>query len=432
MTKNITIFPSKLKNLIPLKAPPSKSHTIRALLLSSLAQGSSQITNYLKSNDTLTMIQTLKANGCSINIDKNTLEIKGNPNQWEYPCPYINAKNSGQIFRFCTGQAARSYHPITITGDYSIRNNRPIQPLLQALSQLNCTITYLSPPNLVPFQISGPLESGEVSLLGKDSQLISSLLMVLPFLKKPSTINVIEPGETPWIDLTLHWLKKLGAKITHESYSRYYIEGNLSYSGFKTNIPSDFSSIAFLIAIGLINNTYIEIQNVDFEDIQGDKKFIDLLISMGAKIQKNFSKKTLRVFPSLFHLKGISIDVNQFIDAIPILAVIACFANGITKIHNGSIAKNKESNRLKATTEELLKMNAKIKETDDGLIVYTSKLLPCKNLFSHNDHRIAMALIVAALSVHGESFINDISCINKSFPEFINIISSLEGNIKVN
>ncbi|WP_317336213.1 3-phosphoshikimate 1-carboxyvinyltransferase, partial [Streptococcus orisratti] len=427
MTKTITIFPSKLKSSFPLYAPPSKSHTMRALLLLSLANGSSKIINYLKSNDTLAMIETLQANGCHITTNKNTLEIIGNPNQWKTPHPYINAKNSGQIFRFCTSQAARSSYPITITGDHSIRNNRPIQPLLQALSQLNCTITHLSPPHLVPFEISGPINPGEISLIGQDSQIISSLLMVLPFLNKSSIINVVEPGETPWIDLTLYWLKKLGANIDHYKYTYYHIQGNLSYSGFEVNIPSDFSSMAFLIAIAITNNMYIEINDVDFSDIQGDKKFIDLLITMGAKIQKNFTKKSLKIFPSLNFLKGVSIDINPFIDAIPILAVIACFAKGTTKIYNGSIAKNKESNRLKTITQELLKMNANIQEMEDGLIIHTSKLSPCKTLYSHNDHRIAMALIVASLTILGESCIKNISCINKSFPDFINIISSLGG-----
>lgn len=432
MRQTLTIFSSKLKSRGPLFAPPSKSHTLRALLLASLARGSSKIINFLHGNDTLAMTKILQTNGCFINISKNILEITGSPHQWKKPLSrHINAENSGQIFRFCTGQAARSSYPVIITGDNSIRNKRPIQPLLQALSVLNCTITHLSSPHLVPFQISGPLRHGEISLEGKDSQIISSLLMTLPFLDKPSIINVTDPGELPWIDLTLYWLKKVGAHISHNNYKRYYVEGNLSYSGFEVTIPSDFSSMAFLISLGLINNIYMEIHDVDYEEVQGDKKFLDILIAMGAKIEKNFSKKSLKVYPSRDLLKGISVDINTCIDAIPILAVIACFAKGTTTIYNGAIARYKESDRIYAITQELRKINANIQETEDGLIIRNSTLLPDKHLFSHNDHRIALSLIVATLSLSGESCIKNTGCINKSFPEFLHAVSYLGGKIEI-
>ena len=150
---------------------------------------------------------------------------------------------------------------------------------------------------------------------------------------------------------------------------------------------------------------------------------------MGAHIEIDSKNKKV-IIKRTKHLKGIDIDVNNFVDAIAILAVIGCFAEGKTRLFNAQIARHKESDRISAITQELKKMGANIEEQEDGLIIYPSPLKAAK-LYSHKDHRIAMALSVAALVAKGTSLIDDVECITKTYPSFIDDFRHLGAKIEL-
>lgn len=412
--QNIKIYPSNLSGNVFI--PPSKSHTMRAILLGSLGKGKSCIRNYLKSPDIFSMIEAMRLFGARIDLTDDTIKIEGLDGKLN-PCEnVIDAGNSGQILRFLGCLAALLPTYTIITGDHSIRYQRPIQPLLSALTQLEAFATSSRLDGRAPIIIKGCMQPGLAKISGEDSQPISGLLIATSFLSGTTKLDVHNPGEKPWIDLTLSWLSRLGGKVKHQNYQHYQIVGPLSYEGFEINIPGDFSSAAFPLVAALITQSTLTLNNIDMEDVQGDKKIIDILSKMGANFDIDLSKKTLTVLPS--HLHGTTIDANDIIDAIPILAVVGCFAEGKTEIINAAIARKKESDRLNAIVTELKKMGALIVEKEDGFIVNSSSLHGA-SLFSHLDHRIAMALIVAALGANGNSYLQSIDCIAKSYPSFV-------------
>lgn len=411
----LKITPGGLKGRLFL--PPSKSHTMRAIVFGSMGVGKTVIHNYLKSPDTYAMVEAFKLLGVAIDVQEETIAITGVDGRLK-PCEnVIDAGNSGQVLRFVAALSALLPTYTILTGDESIRNRRPVEPLLSALKQLNAFAISSKLDGKAPIIIRGPLSPGYAEIEGEDSQPISALLMAASFLEGKTHLKVKNPGEKPWIDLTLSWLKKLGGTISHNNYEEYTITGPLRFAGFEMVVPGDFSSAAFPIVAALITQSELLLENVDMEDSQGDKKIIALLKTMGACFEENPENKSLRVLRGPL-LQGRVIDANEIIDAVPILAVLGCFARGKTEIMNASIARKKESDRIHAIAVELRKMGADIIEREDGLTITPTQLVGA-HMFSHHDHRIAMALIVAALGVSGDSSIVSAECIAKSYPSFI-------------
>jgi len=322
----------------------------------------------------------------------------------------IDSENSGIVFRFISALIALLDTPISITGDLSIKKNRVISPLIKGLKQLKVSIN-----KTVPLTIKGPMIPNKIYISGKDSQPISALLIATSFSKgKETEIFVKNSGEKPWIDLTLSWFNFLNIKYEKKEYFYYKTFSNTKINGFEKIIESDFSSIYYPIIYALINNLNATI-NIDFSSLGGDKKLISILQEMNANIDIKKDKILIRKGSKL---KNKKIDVNDFIDALPILSVLGCFIDGETILYNAAIAKKKESNRINAMYTELKKMGANIKKKKDGLIIKKS-FLKGAHLYSHKDHRITMSLIIAALSAKKDSFIENTSSIKKSYPHFL-------------
>lgn len=406
------ISPSSLSGT--LKIPSSKSHSIRALLFALLARGKTVIHHLLHSPDVMAMITACRHLGAQIEFDDDRLEMIGIDGKIEGAEDVIQCGNSGLILRFVGAIAALSSKPIVITGDRSIRHNRPLIPLLDGLSQLGVEAYSLRGDGGAPIYIRGPLQSGGVKIDGADSQPVSGMLIASAFAPGPVEIFVTNPGEMPWVRLTLKWLDRLGISYQTLSPTSWRMEGKSSFQGFEYRVPGDFSSCAYPLAAALLTDSEVTLENLDFTDSQGDKKVIEILQEMGAHVE--IEKTRVHVKKGSL-LKGISIDVNVCIDAIPILAVIGCFAKGKTEIREGAIARTKESDRISSIVRELKKMGADIEEKPDGLVVAQSSLKGA-SLHSFFDHRIAMSLVVAGLAAQGETSIAEIECVDKSYPNF--------------
>jgi len=421
------IRPTSLRGKIFI--PPSKSHTLRAILFGMMGKGRTYIRHYLQSPDSIAMIEAVRTFGAKVDVAPEQLTIEGLNGVLKGAENVIDAGNSGQVLRFIGALAPLSPAYTVITGDHSIRHNRPVKPLLDALGQLKAFAASMRQDGYAPIILKGPMQPGTAELPGEDSQPVSGLLIAAAFLKGKSQLIVSNPGEKPWIDLTLHWLKKLNMKVEHQDYAKYTIFGSAAYDGFDIVIPGDFSSAAFPVAAALITNSELTLENIDMEDCQGDKKLIEVLIKMGAKIAIDPKQKTLTVQKNSV-LQGMKIDINDFIDAIAILSVIGCFAEGTTEITNASVARKKESDRIHAMATELKKMGADLEEKEDGLIIRKSSLRgTC--LESYRDHRIAMSLSVAALAASGESLIQGVECIAKTYPTFARDFQSIGAAIEV-
>lgn len=397
-----------------LEIPPSKSQTLRALLFASLAKGKSQILNPLHSKDSEAMVSACRLFGAEITKTENGFEIKGVGGIPKIVENVIDADNSGIVLRFCTAIGALMDQPVVLTGDHSIRHQRPMKPLLQALNQLRVRAESMRGDDYAPVIIRGPVQGGHVKINGEDSQPISALLIASALAPQTITIEVSNPGELPWIDLTLHWLDRLGIKYVREGYERYTMQGESSWNGFIYDVPGDLSSAAFPIVSALVTGSTLQLNNVDLSDPQGDKQLFDYFREMGAQLE--VQRKSL-VVRGGNPLKGIHADLNGCIDGIAALAALACYAEGETVIHNASVARSKECNRIRCLSEELSKMGADISETVDGLRI-RGKALQGSRVYSHGDHRVAMALTVAAYGAKGSSLIEHVDCVGKTFPQF--------------
>jgi len=422
---NFRIRPSQLSGSI--ESSPSKSHSIRAILFASLANGKSIIHHYLHSPDIKAMVEACQQLGAKIDVKDEFIEIEGINGKLLTPDDVINAGNSGQVLRFITGIAALNTTYTILTGDHSIRHNRPMQPLIDGLNGLGAFCVSTKNDGFAPIVVRGPLRPGITTLSGEDSQPVSALLIAAAFLNDKTEVCVKNPGEKLWIDLTLSWLDKIGVQYENRNYEHYIIYGNAKYDGFEYAVPGDFSSVLFPVVAALITQSQVTLQHVDMNDVQGDKKVIDVLKSMGANIEYDDKQHLLKINKTE-QLIGKEIDVNDFIDAVPILAVVGCYANGQTKIVNAAIARTKECDRLACITRELRKMNAKIEELPDSLIIESAKLQGVQ-VQTYHDHRMVMALSVAALGAQGETIVEDIECVAKSYSSFYEDMQKLGANI---
>lgn len=409
--------------------PPSKSQTLRAILFGLLGNGKTVVYHYLHSPDTNAMVDACRLLGAQVNVSHDKIEIQGLNGKIQGAENVIDAGNSGLVLRFISAVATLSSQPIVITGDHSIRSNRPMQPFLDAVLQLGVSAVATRENGYAPIIIQGKIQPGKVRIYGEDSQPVSSLLIATAFAPGPSEIEVINPGEKPWVALTLSWLERLGIACKQSQYTRYQVCGHASYSGFEYTVPGDLSSVAFPIAAAVVTQSAITVQNVDLSDQQGDKQFITVLQAMGAQIEIDPATKQLHVKKGTRALAGLSLDINDYIDSIAILAVIGCFAEGEMQLKNAAIARKKECDRIHCLAAELKKMGADITELEDGLIIRHSKLKGA-HLCSHHDHRLAMALSVAALAADGESKIDGIECVAKTYPGFADHFIRLGAGIR--
>ncbi len=398
-----------------IKVPPSKSQSLRAILFASLAEGGSLIKNVLDSPDIRAMIHACELLGASVQKRGDYLEITGFGRNPKVPSDIIDAGNSGIVLRFISAILALVDGYSVITGDHSIRFNRPMQPLLDALNQLGAFAESTKRDGFAPIIIKGKMINGKVLMDGKDSQPVSSILIASSFLKGMTEIEVKNSGEKPWVQMTLDWFDLLGISYLNDNFEHYIVHGNAKISSFEYTVPCDYSSIAFPIASALITKSEVVLENVSEDSSQGDRKLIDQLVLMGAEIE--FEKGGRLKVKVSDQLKGGVIDVNDFIDAVPVLAALGCYASSKLHLTNAAIARNKESDRLSSMKRELEKMGAKIEEREDALIIHPSKLKGA-HLNSHNDHRIAMALSVAAMGASGETMIEGTECIQKTYPHF--------------
>lgn len=419
------ITPSQLSG--SLTVPSSKSHTLRAIYFAALASGTSHIEHFLPSPDTQAMIDAVRQLGATVKINNTTLEIQGCAGKPSPPKDIIQCGNSGQVLRFIGALAGLLPSYTILTGDASIRQNRPIQPLLEGLNQLGAFAASSLDNGHAPIIIKGPLTKQIALVDGEDSQPISGLLMASAFAPHPIEIHVKNPGEKPWVGLTLHWLKKLDIPYQANDYTSYRLEGKAKIQGFTYRVPGDFSTAAFPIVAALITNSPLTLNNIHMNDCQGDKAIIPLLQKMGAKFSFNDEKLSLTVHTGS-KLQGTKIDINDFIDALPILSVIGCFAEGRTEITNAAIARKKESDRIQLMAQELKKMGANIEEKPDGLIVHQSPLIGAE-LHSYHDHRLGLALTTAALAAQTPSKILGIECIAKTYHNFYEDFSSIGAKI---
>ncbi|MGH2639477.1 MAG: 3-phosphoshikimate 1-carboxyvinyltransferase, partial [Rhabdochlamydiaceae bacterium] len=403
--------------------PPSKSQTMRALVFALLAEHPTTIYNPLPSPDVQAMICACRLLGAQVDCFLDRIEVKGGMKPAE---DVIDCGNSGLVLRFIGAIAALLPSSTVLTGDHSIRHRRQVQPLLEGLNQLGASAVSTRGDGYAPIVIRGPLKGGTVRIAGEDSQPVSGLLIAAAMAPEKTELFVQNPGELPWVALTLSWLDRFNIPYENHSFEHYKMFGGATIPGFTYTVPGDWSSALYLIAAALVTNSEITLHGVDFSDPQGDKQVVTLFQNMGAHI--SIKHRSMTVHRS-GQLKGARIDIDPFIDAITLLPVLACQAQSITHIYGGSSARSKESDRIRSIVSELKKMGACIEETTDGMIVHPSELTGAQ-VTCFEDHRMALALSIAALMAKGPTEIVGIETVSKSFPGYFQALQKLGAKVE--
>jgi len=412
---NVRISPRRFTGAI--KIPASKSHTIRQLLIASLADGESEIKYPLDSLDTQSCLSACKTFGAEIEEQRDgdkiiSWKIKGNGG-FNYVSSItvvnsfaIDVGNSGTTLYLALAVAALQSQSIEFTGDEQIQK-RSAAPLLDALAGLG--VQTHSNNGCAPIKIKGPWKGGKVSLPCPTSQYLSALLIAAP-LAPAGTITEIEVpmlNERPYIEMTLSYLKEHGIPFeASQDFSRFVISGGSSWKAFSRAVPADFSSAAFPAAAAAISRGQVTLLGLDPADTQGDKFFFEMLEKMGCAVQwqKDGEYGHSVTVSREGKLCGGTFDLNETPDLLPAAAVTAAFAEGDTALVNVAHARLKETDRIAVMAQELAKLGVSCTEKPDGLVVHGKGFLPVPENMPHNgitieghgDHRIVMAFAAAA------------------------------------
>ncbi len=411
--------------------PSSKSQTIRALFLATLARGTSILKNVLICDDTNIAKKVSESLGAKIERQENgDLKVVGSGLPLKVNEKEINTGNSGITTRFVMpilGLRNNNQEKIILDCSEQMKK-RPLKSLTQALSISGLNIVGIEKEHTCPLQISGGLKGSEIKIDGLTSQYLSALLLSLPCAKGSSKIIVENLHERPYIEMTLSWLDLQNIEYKHfqvDDCDIFHIEGGQEYQSFEKNIPIDFSSASYLIAAAVLIPGEVKIKNVDMNEPQGDKRLISILIEMGANITIINNELLIR---GGLPLQGITIDANDIPDMLPTLAVIATQAEGQTKIINCVQARIKETDRIHSMSAGLGAMGAYVVEKEDGLKIRKSELTGAV-VEGYDDHRTVMALSLAGMLAKGETVISDAEAINKTFPNYVEVMKELGADM---
>ncbi len=402
----------------------SKSDAHRALIAAALSEEESVLFVDGWSEDLEATMRCLKALGAELYKEPSGIEIVPvSKNKTEKIV--LDCGESGSTLRFLLPVAAALGRKATFIGQGRLPE-RPIGILLEKLVQHGCTVS----GEKLPVELEGQLKSGVFTLPGNiSSQFITGLLFALPLLEGNSEIRLTTEIESKgYIDMTLRTLKTFGIEVK-ETERGYFISGGQTYCAPRMRYAEgDWSNAAFWLTAGAIKGK-IGCQGLDMESAQGDKEILSILEKFGAETKVILNQVTV----TAQKLQGIRIDVAQIPDLVPILCVAAAAAEGRTEIYNAGRLRIKESDRLAVMAECLKKIGVEVEERETSLIITGGCNLPEGEIIinSHGDHRIVMAMAIAAASLGIELTIEGAEAVNKSYPTFFLELEKLGGVVNV-
>lgn len=383
-------------------APPSKSAAHRALICSFLAGGGT-VAPIISSTD-------MQATVGVINALKNNDTV-------------LDCIESGSTMRFMIPVAAALGRNVKFTGQGSLLG-RTVEEYIKLLPLHGVDV---QSSGTLPLTISGRLKNGSFDVSGDvSSQYVTGLLLALASLEGDSAVIMKTPLKSkPYVDMTVGVMSDYGVNVRETDFG-YLIKGGQEFKKLDYTVEGDWSQAAFFLAAGALGGD-VTVSGLDLHSHQGDKAVADVLSGFGANV--TVGENGVRCTPSRLH--GAEIDAQDIPDLVPIIAVVAAYADGTTVIKNAQRLRYKESDRIKSVTTNLRAMGADVTETADGMVINGGKGLTGARLDSFNDHRIVMAFSVAALYAEGDTVIDGAESINKSYPSFFEDYNMLGGKADV-
>ena len=440
----------------PLSMPVSKSFAQRAIIAAALADGTSHLRGYTPCGDNEAALQVARNLGAEVNVNGNEVTINGISAQLGgLNLPELHVGESGLLTRMLIPVMAQlSPDPVSFTGEKTLLG-RPLTGAKEIMDSFEANVIpseVEESPSIVrvPLTVKGPLKAGRAEISGKHgSQLISGLLMALPFAEKNSSLIVHEPKSIPYMFITLEVLKKFGIKIGNDMLGGpdflasdgdwslctemvFKVKGGQKYKAADIDLEGDWSAAAnFLVAGAIFGKA--ELQGLDTTSLQADLSIMDILMDAGASLSQLDGDRgniTVQRAP----LKAFRVDASNCPDLFPIVSVLAAFCQGTSRLAGVGRLANKESDRARAILEMLTQMGVRACVEGDEMVIeghslaqrlLDNCLLKGGLYTSHHDHRMVMALKVASLGADGPISIDDEQCVAKSFPQFHEIFDKL-------
>ena len=409
--------------------PGDKSISHRAVMFGSLAEGTTEVTGFLRGADCLSTIDCFRRLGITVEDKNERILIHGRGlHGLSAPEQLLDAGNSGTTTRLISGILSGQNFETTLTGDTSIQK-RPMGRIIEPLSQMGASIESIRGNGCAPLRIQGrPLHGIHYTTKVASAQVKSAILLAGLYADAPTSVT--EPAlSRNHSELMLHFF---GADVQTEGTTAT-IQPEPELTGQKVNVPGDISSAAYFIAAGCITpDSEILIRNVGINPTRdGILKVCRLMNADVTLLNENADsgEPTADLLVRTSSLKGCTIEgdlIPTLIDELPILAVMACFAEGTTLIRDAAELKVKESDRIAVMTENLTAMGAHVTATEDGMIIEGGYPLRGAVIDSHLDHRIAMSFAIAALNADGETRIQGADCVTISYPAFYKDLEKLQ------
>lgn len=383
----------------------------------------------LISRDTIATLSASRALGINIDQHRARITIDGKY-PLDTPQNIINAENSGTTIRIYAAMAALTRRGFTVlTGDASLRK-RPMQPLLDGLSQLGVVCFSSQMNGLSPLLIKGGgIRGGHVTINGNiSSQFLSSLLISSIYATRPVSIQVRgQQVSKPYVKSTLSSMQKFGVLVDSEKdLSEYYIENKI-YRPTQFQIPGDFSAAALLLVAGVMVGGTLTVKGLNFSLPQADSKILEILKEMNAEIKVNMRRGEVRVTGSKT-IEGGTFDLTDAPDLLPVISILALKATSPVKITGIAHARWKETDRVAIIASQLKKFGARVVEAEDQLSIVPPRILRNSNIQTFNDHRLFMAFTIASL-MSEKSEIEGAESIDVSYPNFLLDLKRLGAKI---
>jgi 3-phosphoshikimate 1-carboxyvinyltransferase len=415
-----------------VRVPGSKSLTNRALLIASLANGKTHLTNALFSDDSRYFAKALQTLGFDVRLDEANyaMTVTGLGGKIPAAQAELFIGNAGTAARFLSAFLTLGHGEYILDGEPRMRE-RPIGDLVEALGQLGCNIQPMQnaegrmqnicPPVRI---VASGLQGGKTKIAGDiSSQFLSALLMVAPYAQSPIEIELTtELNSKPYVDMTLSIMKDFGIEVERRGYE-YFKVPVTNYQLPITNYPieSDASAASYFFAAPAICGGTVKVENVSRNSVQGDIRFLDVLSQMGCVVTEEENSIIVHCPSSII---GVDVDMRDIPDTAQTLAAIAPFASSPTTIRGIASARVKETDRVSATCNELKRLGVQVEEREDGMTIYPCQRFKSAEVQTYNDHRMAMAFSLIGLRFDGVTIENP-SCVSKTFPNFFDVLGKL-------
>ena len=416
----VQVYPGNLQGTVTI--PPSKSDAHRAVICAALSRGVSKIAPIELSEDITATLRAVETLGVSVRLEENVLTVDGSA-LGTARSRELDCGESGSTLRFFIPIAAALGLPVRFTGRGRLPQ-RPLGTYLECLppAGVNCQST-----GGLPFSIHGKLQGGRFAVAGNvSSQFITGLLLALPLTGEDSEIVLTTPLQSAgYVEMTIRTMAAFGVTV-EKTMAGYRIAGGQRYQPQNYAVESDWSQAGFYLAAGALGSR-LALHGLRRDSIQGDRTAEAVFSAFGAQLE--WQGKALIVSPGV--LRGIAVDASQIPDLVPPIAAAAALAEGESKITGAGRLRLKESDRLAAMASAINALGGSVQEEEDGLVIQGVSALKGGRVSGCNDHRVVMAMAVAALRAGGPVEITDPHSIRKSYPSFFKEYNRLGGNAHV-